>query len=202
VSSFVVWELAIGLVGLLLYAEWRQAKWRLVPKMLLASGFVALALDGGASDTRYGRWILAALVLSWLGDLALGLDGRFLPGLVAFALAHLGYWGAFAEAGVNGATALVGAAIMVVVGAGVLVWLRPHLVGKFRLAVPGYVVVIGVMVALAVGTQDWTIWLPAVGFAASDIAVARNQFVSTSFVNKLWGLPFYFGAQYALALTV
>ena len=40
-------------------------------KMTASSAFVALALGFGAHRTGYGRLILAGLVLSWLGDLAL-----------------------------------------------------------------------------------------------------------------------------------
>jgi len=192
----------VALIIWLLVGESSEAGWRLVPKMLLSTGFVAIAVDQGGLSTAYGRWILAALVLSWLGDLALGVEGFFLPGLVSFAAAHVAYWFGFLQAGVDTGAVLIGVVAMVGVGAAVLRWLRPHLEGAFATAVPAYVLIIGVMVALAVGTRSVEIWLPAAAFAASDIAVARNQFVESAFINRVWGLPLYFVAQYALALTV
>ena len=42
----------------------------------------------------------------------------------------------------------------------------------------------------------------ALAFAISDLAVARERFVTPSFVNGAWGLPLYFAAQLTLAGTV
>lgn len=41
----------------------------------------------------------------------------------------------------------------------------------------------------------------AVLFYASDIAVARNQFVAPGVVNRMWGLPLYYLAHVLLAST-
>ena len=40
------------------------------------------------------------------------------------------------------------------------------------------------------------------GFAISDLAVARDQFVTPGYQNRLWGLPLYFGSQMLLAYSV
>ena len=40
------------------------------------------------------------------------------------------------------------------------------------------------------------------GFAISDLAVARRQFVKRSIVNGLWGTPLYFGSQLLLAASL
>ena len=87
----------------------------------------------------------------------------------------------------------------------VLRWLRPHLQGPLRLAVPAYVVLIGAMVALSAGAAA-SLACPALAigatlFALSDFSVARERFVSPSFANALWGLPAYFAAQLILALA-
>jgi hypothetical protein len=39
-------------------------------------------------------------------------------------------------------------------------------------------------------------------FYLSDLAVARERFVSSTFWNRAWGVPLYFGAQLVLASTV
>jgi len=85
-------------------------------------------------------------------------------------------------------------------------WLASRLPSAMRIAIHVYIAIISVMVALATGASraagdPW----PAVGaiaFALSDLSVARERFVHAAFVNQLWGLPLYYAAQLALALTV
>ena len=42
----------------------------------------------------------------------------------------------------------------------------------------------------------------ALAFYLSDLSVARDRFIREAFVNRLWGLPLYYGAQLLLAATV
>jgi uncharacterized membrane protein YhhN len=42
----------------------------------------------------------------------------------------------------------------------------------------------------------------AIGFLASDVAVARERFVARSPWNQRWGLPLYYASQLLLASTV
>ena len=85
-------------------------------------------------------------------------------------------------------------------------WLWPHLSGFYRLPVSAYIGVIAIMASMACAsayrTGVWALAVGAVGFAASDVAVAREQFVTKSIVNKLWGLPLYYAAQLLLAWSV
>ncbi|MFW6361887.1 MAG: lysoplasmalogenase family protein, partial [Spirochaetota bacterium] len=39
-------------------------------------------------------------------------------------------------------------------------------------------------------------------FFTSDIFVARNKFVADGFINRLLGLPLYYGGQFLLALSI
>jgi uncharacterized membrane protein YhhN len=68
-----------------------------------------------------------------------------------------------------------------------------------------YMVVIGVMTALACGVSagggPWAVAVGALAFAASDVSVARDRFVRPEFVNRAWGLPLYYAAQLLLATT-
>jgi uncharacterized membrane protein YhhN len=74
-----------------------------------------------------------------------------------------------------------------------------------RPPVLAYMAVITAMVALAFGAvvRGGTPWIAigAVGFYASDLSVARDQFVKPGFVNRVWGLPLYYVAQVVLACT-
>lgn len=188
----------------LLIAEHREVKWGRFAKMLASTGFIAVALASGAIDSAYGRFVLIALGLSWLGDLLLTYPAptAFLGGLFSFLLAHLGYMAAFVVRGVTLNAATVGAATTV---AGLMVWrwLRPHLDDGMRGPVAGYIVVISAMVAAAIGTiaqeADARIVVGAIAFYLSDLAVARDRFVSRGFVNRAWGLPLYYLAQVLLA---
>lgn len=208
---------AIGLAGLclaavagLLVAEWRgHAVARAVLKTSASLAFVGLALQMGALASPYGRWVLAGLVLGLVGDVLLLSDraSAFRAGLGAFLLSHLAFAAGFAATGAfSGTGAALAALPMAVVGGVVLRWLRPGLAGADRVAVPAYVVAIGAMVVTAAGRAGATgadsVLVGAVLFAASDLAVARERFVATGFVNKAWGLPTYFVAQLLIASTV
>jgi uncharacterized membrane protein YhhN len=200
---------ALALAALLL-AERRGLRagvW--VAKPLASAGFVALAFARGAADTGYGRWVLAALLLGWLGDVLLipkGAKRAFAAGLASFLLGHLAFAAAFLARGVSWPWLAAGALAAAAVAVPVLRWLGPHVPASLRVAVRAYVAVISAMVASAAGAfgagGGAALLAGALGFFASDLAVARERFVAKSFTNKLWGLPLYYGSQLLLASTV
>ena len=183
-----------GAVGWLLVAERRGSRHRFVAKPLASSGFVALAVSAGALDSAFGTWVLAALVLSAVGDVLLlgSSDGTFLAGLGAFLAGHIAYAVAFVQPGLH-AGRLVAVIPLAVVAAAVWRWLRPHLPNRMRGPVMVYVLAISFMGVLAFATRAGDLRIPvgAALFIASDIAVARNMFVAPGNANKLWGLPVY-----------
>ncbi len=199
--------IATGLaVVALLVAErraWRPGVW--IAKPLAATGFLATALAAGALESDYGRLVLGALVLCWLGDVLLipkGARGSFIAGLVSFLAGHLVYAWAFASRGID-PTAVAFTALLACIPAGLaLRWLRPHLPDGMRIPVYAYIAVISAMFVTAVCTGLPQIILGAGMFFVSDLAVARERFVASSFTNKLWGLPLYFGAQLVLAASI
>ena len=193
----------------LVIAHWRQARSAVPPLKLAASAaFLATAWLAGAMDTPYGRLVLAALVLSAIGDaLLLSRQSRvFLAGLGAFLLAHAVYALAFVQRGMDPAWLAIGAVVMAINLSAVMVWLLPRLHTVYRYAVPAYMLAIGVMVATALGTGgatgQWLVPAGALAFAISDIAVARERFVAPGPINKAWGLPLYYLGQVLLALSV
>lgn len=206
-ATFAAAVCAVAVMGLL-WAERRGAgAARALCKTVASTAFIAVALTMGALDTRYGQLVVLALALGWLGDVLLlaRRSAVFLAGLGAFLLAHVVYAAAFAGWPLSSGALLAGAALMVGLGAVVLRAFWPRLKPLYRLAVPAYVVAIGVMCTLAIGAGAgggaW--WLPAaaLAFAASDISVARDRFIGHSFANKLWGLPLYYAAQLVLAAS-
>lgn len=175
-------------------------------KMIAATAYLAFAWQLGATQTAYGRWILAGLMASWIGDLLLISEHSpriFGAGLLAFLAAHVLYTLAFLG---QRPAALVGAPIAVVMLAFSTVVLRrlsaAGLAGRMRDAVIVYLAAISAMVALAVAMRSPLVAAGAVTFAASDLFVARHRFVTRSPWNRRLGLPLYFAAQLMLAASI
>ena len=195
-------------VAALVWSEWRGNRWRLAAKPAASACFIVAAVLAGAGDTGYGRWVLVGLALSAVGDVALLWRSSrvFLVGLGSFLLGHVAYVAAFATRGLDGGAAVVAALVLSGPAFLVIRWLWPHVPPKMQLPVAAYATVISLMVAMAVGTVvhggDNRIIGAAVMFFFSDLAVARDRFVAPGPVNRLWGLPMYYAAQFVFAATV
>ena len=191
-------------VALLLLGPWPGGVWY---KMAASSGFLATALAAGALRGGYGRAVLAGLALCWWGDCFLtgGSERYFLLGLGAFLLGHLSFAGAFLVHGINPRWSGAASLAALVPATLVYAWLAPRL-GPMKLPVCGYIAIISLMLALAIGTRGRggtpLILLGAALFYASDLCVARQKFVSPSPWNPLIGLPLYYAAQLCLAASI
>ena len=176
-------------------------------KMVASTGFIAIGLSAGALSSSYGRIVLVALALSWLGDLLLTFESRsaFVSGVAVFLLGHIAYSAGFMTLAADQIARVGAAAVVAIIAAFVWRWLSPH-VGDMKVPVIAYIVVISVMVVLAHGTiggeATWLIPVGASLFFVSDLFVARNQFVAPGTTNRIWGLPLYYTAQVLLALSV
>ena len=194
----------------LLFAERANWRWaRAASKMVASSAFVWAAVVWGAEATVFGQLLLVGLILCWLGDALLLPSGSslwFLSGLVSFLLGHLVYAFAFAQMALE--PVVLGVCAVVVGGASwrILKWLRPHLPSNFEWPVFAYVAAISLMLILALAVSfsggPLAVGIGALGFAASDVSVARKRFVSDGFANSAWGLPAYFISQLVLAYSV
>lgn len=182
-------------------------------KTFASSTFVALAAFAGAADTTFGQVLFAGFILSFVGDVLLLWHATFLAGLGSFLLGHVAFAagaGTFlAKPGALAAAAPTlagGALLMAVIGTLAWRWLSPHLQGFMRRAVLAYLLTIATMVVLTIGAAaaGAPLLLPvgAILFAISDLAVARERFVAQTIRNKVWGLPFYYGAQVLIALSI
>lgn len=172
--------------------------------MVASTAFIAVAVAVGAMDTAFGRIMLVGLALSWCGDLLLTYNGRipFVAGLVAFLAGHVVYLVAFANRGLGDSLHLpVLALIMIPIP--IPRWLLPTVPKELKGPVIAYMVVITLMLAGALQTDaaiaDWRIPVGALAFYLSDIGVARDRFAAPGYVNRLIGLPLYFGGQLLLA---
>ncbi len=176
-----------------------------IAKPIASTCFVAAAIHADALDTRFGTILTIGLVLAWWGDVLLIPKSKraFLAGLGAFLLGHVGYAVAFAARGVDPVATAVALAASAVVAVPVGRWLLPSVEPAMKLPVLAYMTVISSMVGLAIGTvvAHGNAWIAvgAIAFYLSDLAVAREKFVSPGWRNRLWGLPLYYGAQLVLA---
>lgn len=177
-------------------------------KIVASTAFIAIAMVNGAMESIYGRFIVIALVLSWIGDvLLLSLKSNLLiAGVASFFLAHIAFTMAFATRKMNATAGVVALVFVVILGIAVLRWLWNYLDGRYRIAVSLYFAAIGIMVVFAfaagVGSSMLMVAVGAVAFAISDISVARERFVRRSILNKAWGLPLYYLGQVLLAASV
>ena len=146
--------------------------------------------------------LMAALALSLAGDVFLMFPGYFIPGLVAFLLAHLAYiallrqgqrW--FPSRRALAATLGVGAAMYAFLWQG---GLPPAL----RAPVAADVVVIALMAAQAIGRATVLRERAAIGvavgagfFMLSDSLLAINKFVTPLPMAQVWVLGTYYAAQ-------
>ena len=165
-------------------------------------------LPGRLGSEAYARAIAAGLVFSLLGDILLMLPDRFIQGLAAFLLAHCAYIVAFHEgaAAPGFAWALAAAAL---VGGGVLSYLWNGLTGGMKPPVTLYVIVIGLMTALAVGRWLGRPAAPtlraaagALLFLCSDAMLAIDRFRRPFRPARAAVLGSYYAAQLLIALSV
>lgn len=167
-----------------------------------------------AVDARYGRALLAGLVLSLIGDVFLMLPGdHFVPGLVAFLLAHLCYIVAFAP-GSSGKARAVGFMVVALVAGGNLAGLLPRVDEALKIPVLAYIAVLATMAAFALARM----WTPAIAqalprsarlaaigavlFMVSDSLLAWDRFAGGVPAPALLVLATYCAAQWCIARSV
>lgn len=197
-----------AVVGLTISDQREFRPGRYVFKPLAAAAFIWLALSLGATDSEYGRWMLAALVFCMIGDLFLMPDNErsFLVGLVAFLLGHLLFAVGFIQLPINTTGLLLTVVPAIFLLLFVRSWLLPKVEADMKVPVMAYILVITSMLFAAAGTLGQPgaalIIIGAWAFAISDLAVSRQQFVQQSRWNGLWGTPLYFAAQMVLAASI
>lgn len=160
------------------------------------------------------RWVLAGLIASLAGDVALMFDTGFVAGLLCFLLAHLAYLRAFTRVAPLAAKAAPFVAYALLAGA-VLAALWPGVPTALRLPVLVYVICLAVMAAQA--AVLWRLGLPsgtrlapggarlALGgalFVLSDALLATNRFAAPLPMASLWVLSSYWAAQWLIATAL
>lgn len=202
-----------AIVGALLGGPWIWLHYLCKP---LATVLVLLmaARAVPAQAGRYRVAVVVGLLFSLAGDVFLMLpQDLFVPGLVAFLLAHLCFCAAFFP-GTGWAARAVALAAYGVVGAANVVPLLPKIPQPLHLPVLAYVCVLVVMASLA-AARAWTLRrnavlagsaaLAALGgglFVLSDSLLAWNRFGGGLPLPALLVLASYYGALWCIARSV
>lgn len=160
---------------------------------------------GRAGDPMLRRCVLAGLLLSLGGDVALMWPEQgFLSGLVSFLLAHLAYLAAFVRARRLAARPAVFVVYAAVAGL-ILAQLWPGVPGPLRLPVVAYVLCLASMAAQAAvlwrlgATRGLVLALGGALFLLSDALLATNKFAGPLPLATLWVLASYWLAQWCIA---
>lgn len=152
-------------------------------KPLVLISLIVVALTLGATDDTAGRWLLVALVLGLVGDIALLSESmlRFQVGLGAFLIGHLAYLACFATLGLPAPqwswAGLIVPVVTLIAIRGVVP--SAHRLGGTRVSGPVtvYVAVIAAMLVGAWFTGEPLVAIGATVFVASDAILAVNRFV-------------------------
>ena len=164
---------------------WQAAdRRRTLTKPLATVVLVAIAGFVGQMDGDARLALVVAAVLCLAGDIALlgDSDQRFLVGLGAFALGHVGYIVTALLVGVSWPRLAVAFPILAVLlgfqaTTQMLAGARRAGGAAMFLAVAVYTVIISAMVVTAAGTPSWLAFGGATLFAVSDSMIAYNRFV-------------------------
>ena len=170
-----------------------------------------VALEPAPVSPGYRDLVLAALAFSMAGDVCLLVPERFFrAGLASFLVAHLFYIAAFVAPGDPAPTGWLLAAPFLVVGAGMLAYLWPHL-GRDRVPVVVYVAVLGVMgwqaarragLATTPAPSGGLALAGAVVFMLSDGILAVDRFAWRFAAAEGAIMATYYAAQTLIALSV
>lgn len=191
-----------------IWGEYRGSRHRVyIFKPLTMAIILIMALLGQSAAPFYKSMIITGLLFSLVGDVFLMLPSdRFIPGLMAFLVAHLAYITAFGSE-IN---VLRGWILFPLLTFGIIIYiiLAPSL-GSMRMPVIFYMAAILIMTWLA-----WERWsqtnqsgalLAAIGavlFVISDAVLAINRFRWKFEIARLLNLGTYFAAQVLIAGSV
>ncbi len=166
-------------------------------------------------NARYRRAVLVGMTLSLIGDVLLmsPTDDGFVPGLIAFLLAHIGYIVAFAPGSSMRSRVSTGAILLCIAVAN-LSGLLPRIGADLKGPVLAYVVVLMTMATFAIAR----VWTPAlsretprsvrfaavggVAFVLSDSLLAWDKFAGVVPQAQLLILSTYWFAQWCIARSV
>lgn len=174
---------------------------------LLVIAFAWTRADNAAGARR---WLLAGLVASLAGDVALLWPREgFVPGLVCFLVAHLLYLRAFTRDAAFFRSGPLAFAVYAVVAGALLARLWPGVPTALHGAVIAYVLCLAAMAAQSAARarlrREPLAWRAAAGgalFVASDALLAFDRFATPLPMASLCVLATYWSAQWCIAASL
>lgn len=202
---FGIYAVVVALELLFIYFDQSQLRWFTKP-LLMPLLMIGFSIASVKQNGILFYLILAALFLSWGGDVLLQMEGMFIPGLVSFLLAHVCYIIYFTKTG-KGKQGLVQLKPIVVLPVLLYIllflWLLFPYLDALKIPVTVYGITIGTMLLLALNTrhklQDKTALLFIAGallFVISDSVLAVNLFAYKHMLLSLLVMITYAAAQY------
>lgn len=196
---------------LLTYFQQNELRWLTKP-LLMPLLAIAFLLGSAKKKGLFFYFIMAALVLSWGGDVLLQLKGMFIPGLVSFLLAHVFYILYFLKTGAGKKgllqfQPLIG--LPVVVYMAIFLSLLYPFLDALKIPVTVYAITIGTMLLTAIHTKrkvshdaSTLFFNGALQFVISDSLLAVNLFAYPNLVLSLCVMITYCSAQYLIVKGV
>jgi uncharacterized membrane protein YhhN len=198
--------LLIALADLLLIC-FNQNELRWFTKPLLMPVLMFLVYSNRSAIPLY-TWVLAALTLSWAGDVLLQLKNMFIPGLVSFLLAHLCYIIYFInikrskKGWLQQQPIIVLPALLYII---IFLWLLYPYLGVLKIPVTIYGITISTMMLMCINNKqkvNSTAFLlffsGALLFVISDSILAVHLFAYSSGLLGFCVMLTYAAAQYLL----
>ena len=158
---------------------------------------LALWLWRAGKAAKGSRGIIAGLLFSWAGDIALQFDGQlwFITGMVFFLAAHICYITTFLKAGARPKPLVAAAYALALVGTLILLW-KP--LGAMAIPMTLYAVALATMATLAAGINVH-VGLGGMLFLISDFLIAfRVAETWTPPGPPIWVMLTYAAAQFLI----
>lgn len=202
-ALFFVYATMVILDLVFIYLHMDEYRW--FSKPLLMPVLILVVWTGISKPMdNLARFILIALLFSWMGDILLQAEGFFIPGLVSFLLAHLSYILYFMKAGdqqkglVQRQPLYIFPVVLYIIV--LLLLIYPYL-GELTIPVIIYSITIGWMLVMALNSKyrldreaSRFFIAGAIFFVISDSVLAVNLFAV-----KNWWLGLIVMITYALA---
>lgn len=193
----------------LLFTWFQQNELRWLTKPLLMPLLaIAFYLGSAKKSGQLFYFILAALLLSWGGDVLLQMKGLFIPGLVSFLLAHVFYILYFiktnhSKKGILQFQPLIGLPVLVYIV--IFLYLLYPFLDALKIPVTVYAITIGTMLLMAINTKRKVkddaaalFFNGALQFVISDSVLAVNLFAYPGRLLSLCVMITYCSAQYLI----
>ena len=213
VSGAIAVAAAAAIVGAMAGPELLWLHYLCKPLTTFAIAILAWRTADAVSN-RYRTTVLAGLSLSLVGDVLLMLPvDLFVPGLIAFLLAHLCYVAAFLP-GSNARARVLAFVPVALIAAANLAGLLPRVATPLKAPVVVYTIVLGTMAAFALASAftpaisqsvPRSARIAAIGaacFMVSDSLLAWDKFGGGLPMSALSVLGTYYLAQWCIARSV